>query len=150
VTPGWWFVAAALAVGWALGGGMAARPRGPAGHVSLCLVVRDAADRVEGEVGEVLRLAARLGPLVRDVLVVDAGSQDGTAELLRRLGRRHPSLKVLCWPEDAPPGSGPLEAARAAAEAAWMLVGGNPRALPDSLARALADLPDGPRAGPGR
>lgn len=79
--------------------------------LSLCLIVGDQEDRVEGLVAELLRLAGRLRGGVVDVVVVDAGSTDGTAAVLARLGRRYPAVKIARWPDDTPQGEDLLAAA---------------------------------------
>lgn len=95
----------------------------PSRQISLCLVVRDQADRVEGLLLQALALAEQLAPCVRDVVLFDGGSTDGTAQLVRLLGRRFAGLKALCWPDDAPGGLSPLESACAACDCEWVLVG---------------------------
>lgn len=91
--------------------------------LSLCLLVCNQVDRVEGQLAELLGLAERLGACITDVLLADAGSTDGTAEVVRALGRRYAGLKVLCWPEDALAGQGVWDAIQAACEGRWVLVG---------------------------
>ncbi len=95
--------------------------RGGAAGVSLCLVVRDQVDMLEGMLAQLLDLAGQWGACVVDVVLVDAGSRDGTADLVRALGRLHAGLKVLCWPDDAPDGSA-LDLAYRACEAPWVLI----------------------------
>jgi hypothetical protein len=79
--------------------------------VSLCLLVRNAADRLEGLVGELVRTADALGATVADVVVVDDASADGSAALLGLLQRRYPGIKVLLWPDDTGGRGHVLEAA---------------------------------------
>ncbi len=83
----WWRQPAPVAVPWS-------------GPVSLCLVVANQVERVEGLVGEMLGTAGALGPRCIDLVVADEGSTDGTWDVLERLQRRHPAIKTLRWPAD--------------------------------------------------
>jgi glycosyltransferase involved in cell wall biosynthesis len=92
-------------------------------RLSVCLIVRNQAERLEGMVGEVIALAAHLRWCVADVVVVDDASTDETPVLLARLGRRHPGVKILNWPDDTDQGRQVLDAAYALCEGAWVLLG---------------------------
>ena len=72
----------------------------------MVVLVRDAAAFIEGFVEDLAALAPG-SPLV----VVDCGSTDDTASILRRLRQRVPTLQVLRWPASRPGSPGPLEAA---------------------------------------
>src|SRR5579875_3680768 len=99
-----------------------ARPPLGALAVSLCLVARDQAERIEGMVADLVALSEALGPGVTDVVVVDDASADGTDALLQRLQRRYPPIKTLRWPEDAPHCADALEAACALCAGRWILL----------------------------
>ena len=100
-----------------------ARTPVPAGlPVSLCLIVHDQADRLEGMVADLVRLADALGARVTDVVVVDEESGDGTGELLRRLARRYPGIKTLHWPHDTQGRGHVLEAALALCAGHWIVL----------------------------
>jgi hypothetical protein len=90
--------------------------------VSLCLVVRDQVDRVEGMVAELVALADALGARVADVVVVDEGSTDGTQELLALLQRRYPGIKTVQWSHDTERGGHALEAALELCGGCWILL----------------------------
>ncbi len=94
----------------------------PIGATSLCLIVRDQADRLEGMVANLVDLVDALGVPVMDVVVVDDGSSDGTAELLRRLERRYPGIKTLYWPTDTQGRGHVLEAALALCAGQWIVL----------------------------
>jgi hypothetical protein len=131
----------ALLVLWALSGWLGRPP----GSVSVCLVVRDQEAAVEGLVGEVLAWTSTLHPHVCDVLVVDDASVDGTPEVLARLARRHPALKILRWPDDTTDEASALEAARMHAAGSWMLVRQVPAAgRPGASAPGRAARPASP------
>lgn len=90
--------------------------------VSLCLVVHDQADRLEGMVADLVGLADALGARVTDVIIVDEESTDGTDELLRRLARRYPGIKTLHWPDDTQGRGHALEAALALCAGHWIVL----------------------------
>jgi hypothetical protein len=90
--------------------------------VSLCLVVRNQAERIEGLVGDLLTLAERLAGRCTDLVVVDEESVDGTWDVLLRLSRAHPGIKTLRWPSDTGTGTSVLEAASAACGAPRILL----------------------------
>jgi hypothetical protein len=117
--------AAALATGCALAlvlwRATAARRGETPFRVSLCLLVRDQADRLEGLLEQFLDLASRWDGVVADVVVVDIGSRDGTVELVRALGRDHPGLKAICWPEDGS-GDALIDTVRSVCDAPWVLL----------------------------
>jgi len=99
------------------------RRRVPAGAVSLCLIVRNQAERLEGMTGDLLLLAGLLRSHVADIVVADDGSTDGTGLLLLRLGRRYPGVKILRWPDDTADGRTVLDAACSLCDGAWILLG---------------------------
>ena len=55
-------------------------------------------DSIGAVVESVLKCCARSGPY--DLIVVDDGSTDGSAEILRRLRQRHPEVQVLTHPHN--------------------------------------------------
>lgn len=94
----------------------------PAGSVTVCLVVRDQEATVEGQVAEALAWCAALRRRATELLVVDAGSVDATADVLARLAARHPALKIVPCADDTREGAGPLTTALAASNGDWLLV----------------------------
>ena len=116
------FVRAALAVRARVG------PRGlPAGgdargRLSLCMIVKN-------EAGNVVRCLRSAIPLVDELVVVDTGSTDGTAELATALGAR-----VVAW-EWTGDFAAARNAALAAANGEWVLV------LDADESLAATDLP---------
>lgn len=90
--------------------------------VSLCLIVHNQADRLEGMVADLVGLADALGTRVTDVVIVDEASADGTGELLRRLARRYPGIKTLHWPHDTQERGHVLEAALALCAGHWIVL----------------------------
>ncbi len=121
----WALVGLALVAAFLVGG----RVRRLPGRVGVCLVVRDQEAAVEGLAGDALAWAQALGSGVARVVVLDAGSRDGTARVLEHLARRHPALKILRWPDDTVGKGDPLEAALAAMPEGWVLLC---RAMPES------------------
>lgn len=118
--------------------------------LTLCLVVHDQVDNLEGLVRELAVLSTDLGPALAETLIVDASSSDGTWELLGRLGRAYPALSVFRWqPQDA--SGGPLDLAATMASTPWLLVCrtsgsqtlGAIRGLHETLARHLGEMPQG-------
>lgn len=99
--------------------------------MNLCLVVHNEADRIEGLVGELVRLAGNLRACLGDVLVVDDASTDETAALLARLLRRHPGVKILRRPDDTAGGRHGLDGLSIPCGGAWILLcGGRPEPVP--------------------
>jgi len=91
--------------------------------MSVCLIVHNEAERIEGLVGELVHLAGDMRSCVADVVVVDDGSTDETAALLARLGRRHPGVKILSRSDDTGDGRYALDAACALCGGALILLG---------------------------
>lgn len=52
----------------------------------------------EATVGQVLSRLLGLGPVIKEILVVDDGSQDGTAEVVRAAGRHDSRIRLLSLP----------------------------------------------------
>jgi len=100
-----------------------AAPRGALPlSLSLCLVVRDEVERIEGLMADLVALAEGLGSAVADVVVVDEASADGTAALLERLQLRYPAIKTVRWPADTSGRGDALEAACALCAGRWILL----------------------------
>lgn len=73
---------------------VAPRPEGTEGSVSVILATLDEAERA----GPCLEGLMRQGAPVREILVVDSHSTDGTAELVREAARRDPRVRLLLDP----------------------------------------------------
>jgi hypothetical protein len=101
----------------ALGPGLAPRRDG----ITLCLVVHDEVDHVEGLVRELVTLAADLAPVVVETMIVDASSADDCWDLLCRIARSYPAITLLRWYPQHPAG-GPLDLATTMAVSPWLLV----------------------------
>ena len=91
-------------------------------RVSLCLILQDQVEQVEGLVGEAVAAAAALGDAVAEVVAVDEGSADGTGEVLARLQRRHPAIKTLRWPDDTTGDQDVLGLLAGACAGRWMVL----------------------------
>ena len=91
----------------------------PAEDFSLCVLVPDRPDQVEGLCGAALSLAGPLRRLIRDVVVV--GPEGPAIEILVRLARRHPAINISTLRPDT--GRGP-EALDAVGAGRWLLVVG--------------------------
>ena len=72
------------------------RPRGYPPFVSILLVVKNKAQIIEGLASNLARLQERLPPGAPEyeLVVVDDGSRDETPQILERLARRFPHLRV--------------------------------------------------------
>lgn len=70
-----------------------------AGDVSIVVAALDEAHRI----GPCLAALERQGPLVREILVVDSGSRDGTGEMVLAASRRDPRIRLL-RDDPLPPG----------------------------------------------
>jgi glycosyltransferase involved in cell wall biosynthesis len=81
----------------------------PEPALSLCMIVRDEADRIE-------RTIRRHAALADEIVVVDTGSIDATAQLARQAGAR---VERLDWNDDF---AAPRNASLAAARGRWALV----------------------------
>lgn len=80
--------------------GDALRPRRGDPPLTVCLRLRNDEELAEGLLGEAVGLATRLPALVGAVVVLEAGSTDGTPLLLRLLARRYPGVKILSAADD--------------------------------------------------
>lgn len=105
-------------------------------RISACIIVRDEADRIEACLASVA--------FCDEVLVLDSGSRDGTADLCRRLGAR---VEETDWPGYA------AQRNRAAQRAShdWILSVDADERVDDELRTALVALretggPEGPSA----
>ena len=115
----WLWGAAAIAVGAAAVVHALRMPSSAAG-VSMCLLLTDQVERAEGLVADALALADRLSPLIRDLVLVDTGSTDGTADILGRISRDRPALKVVLL-RDRESAAGALELAEMVCAGPWIL-----------------------------
>ncbi|MDT0404267.1 MULTISPECIES: glycosyltransferase family 2 protein [Streptomyces] len=70
------------------------RPHLPPAAVAVVVIGHDDAAHVT----DAVRSALRQGPAVREVVAVDDGSTDGSADLLDRLAAREPRLRVIRCP----------------------------------------------------
>lgn len=125
----------------------------PAGSLSVVIPARDEALRI----GPLLDALARSGPSVREILVVDDGSTDGTADVVERHAALEPRISLLAGAEHPDGWVGKqhaLQQGLAQAEAPWTLcLDADARpdpALPDALLTAAEErgfdaLTAGPR-----
>lgn len=62
--------------------------------LSLCVTVRNE----QGSIGQLIASLLTQSKAPDELIIVDGGSTDGTAELLRTYAERHPSLKAITLP----------------------------------------------------
>ena len=71
---------------------------GKGGRFAVIVPCYNERDSIGAVVESLLTCCARSGPY--DLIVVDDGSTDGSAEILRRLRQRHPEVQVLTHPHN--------------------------------------------------
>ncbi len=92
-------------------------PRGPAPEDALVSILIPARDE-EANIGTCLRAALASRGVAIEVLVMDDGSRDRTAEIVRTLAKADPRLRLLAAPPLPPGWSGKAHACARLAEAA--------------------------------
>ena len=105
------------------------------GHMGVCLVVRDGAERLEGEVREAFGWLHRLGVRGAGFVVVDRAAATETHALLAALTREYPGLTILREPDDTGGEGAGMEGIFRLCDAPWVLVRvvAAPRCVADGL-----------------
>ncbi len=104
--------------------------------ITLFVPALNEARRIEATVRGLLTLVAGLNGPTAQILVVDDGSTDATAEIVRGLGREHPSVELVQHPVNRGLGSG-LKTALAHARGRKFLIVPGDNDMPASALRTL-------------
>ncbi len=95
--------------------------RGP-GRMGICLIVRDGAERLEGELRDAFGWLHRLGAGGARFVVLDRAASAETHDLLAALAREYPGLTILREPDDTAGEGAGMEGIVRLCDAPWVLV----------------------------